>query len=98
MPVKSPKTSPLSPSSNGLASVGGFPLGGDSSRPHSKKPPWQYSRVAESLANDPEFIKARIRIDRFITTVVDTKADNTNIEALCTDLESTTTQINISTF
>jgi hypothetical protein len=33
-------------------------------------------RFAESLANDPEFIKARFHIDRFIIITVDTEADH----------------------
>jgi hypothetical protein len=42
------------------------PLGGD-------------SRVVESLADDPEFIKARFHIGRFITTAIDTEVDQANI-------------------
>jgi hypothetical protein len=64
--------------------------------PRSENPSRQYSWVAESLANDLEFIKARFHIGRFITVAVDTKDDHVNIEALYTDLESASAQINVS--
>jgi hypothetical protein len=51
--------------------------------------------VVETLANDLELIKGGLHIGRFITATVDTKADRTNIEALYTDLESSSTQINV---
>jgi hypothetical protein len=96
--AKSPKTSPPSPQSYGLGSVGGYPLGCDSSVPCPEKQPWQYSRIAESLANNPEFIKAGFHIDRFITTAVDTEADRANIKALYSNLESASTCLNVSIF
>jgi hypothetical protein len=73
--VESAKTSPPSPWSFGIGSVG-----------------------SPSLANDPGFIKARLHIGRFITVAVDTEADRTNIKALYTDLESTSTRLNVSIF
>jgi hypothetical protein len=96
MPAESPKTSLSRPQSCGLGSAGGFPLGGDSSVPQSEKPLRRYSRVVESLANDPEFIKGRFHIGWFITTAVDTEVDRVNIKVLYTYLESPSTQINIS--
>jgi hypothetical protein len=95
-PAVYPKNSLLSPCSYGLGATTGFPLGGDSSMPRSENPSRQYSWVAESLANDLEFIKARFHIGRFITVAVDTKDDHVNIEALYTDLESASAQINVS--
>jgi hypothetical protein len=74
-PVEYPKTSPPNPWSYGLRSTGEFPLGGDSSVPHSEEQPRQYSPVAESLADNPEFIKLEIHIRRFITVVVDTEVN-----------------------
>jgi hypothetical protein len=50
----------------------------------------------ETLANNPNFIQAGFHIGRFITTVVDTEADRLNTEALWTELESTSTRINVS--
>jgi hypothetical protein len=55
-------------------------------------------RFAVSLANDPEFIKARFHIDRFIIITVDTEADRANIEVLYIDLKSTLTRINVIIF
>jgi hypothetical protein len=39
--------------------------------PQPENPLWQYSWVAESLANDPEFIKAGFYNGRFIIATVD---------------------------
>jgi hypothetical protein len=50
------------------------------------------------LANDPEFINVGFHIGNFITTVVDTEANCANIESLYTDLDSTSTRINVSIF
>jgi hypothetical protein len=66
--------------------------------PHSEEQPQQYSRVAESLADNREFIKFRFHIDRFITAVVDTKVNQVNIRVLYSDLESASTRLNVSIF
>jgi hypothetical protein len=50
--------------------------------PHPEKQPQQYSRVTESLADNPVFIKAKFHISRFITVAIDTEADQVNIKAL----------------
>jgi hypothetical protein len=52
--------------------------------------------VAESIANDPEFIKDGFHISRFITATMDTKDNHVNIDALYMDLETASTQINVS--
>jgi hypothetical protein len=52
--------------------------------------------VAESLANNLEFIKARFHIDRFITDAVDTEAERANTKALQTNLASASTRIDVS--
>jgi hypothetical protein len=62
-----------------------------SSVPHSEEQPWKYSRVAESLADNPEFIKVGFHIGRFIIAAVDTKADRANTKMLYSDLESAST-------
>jgi hypothetical protein len=64
----------------------------------SEKQPQQYSWVVESLADNPKFIKVRFRIGRFITVVVDTKADQANIKALYLNLESASTYLKVSIF
>jgi hypothetical protein len=52
--------------------------------------------VAETLANDPDFVQAGFHIGRFITVVVDTEAGRLNTKALRTELESTSTKINVN--
>jgi hypothetical protein len=94
--AESPKTCPPCPRFHGLGSTDDFPLGGDSSMLQSENPPQQYSWVAESLANDPDFIKVGFHRGRIITTVVDIQDDCANIEALYMDQESTSTWINVS--
>jgi hypothetical protein len=64
----------------------------------SEKQPQQYSWVVESLADNPKFIKVRFRIGRFITVVVDTKADQANIKVLYLNLESASTYLKVSIF
>jgi hypothetical protein len=49
------------------------------------------------LWDNPEFIKAGFHIIRFVTVVVNTKADRENIKVLYSDLESTSARINVST-
>jgi hypothetical protein len=48
------------------------------------------------LANNPDFIQAGFQIGRFITVVVDTKADRLNTDALNTEMESTSTRIYVT--
>jgi hypothetical protein len=57
---------------------------------------WRYSKAKESLAKDPEFVKVGFHIGRFIMAVVDTKKDRTNMDGLYNDLESASTQLNVS--
>jgi hypothetical protein len=65
-PTESPKTFPLSPRSYGLQATGGYQRGEGSSMPRPKKQSRQYSRVAECLFDNPEFIQAGFHISRFI--------------------------------
>jgi hypothetical protein len=97
-PTESPKTSPPSPQSHGLRSAGEYPLGGNSFIPHLEKQPRQYSWVDESLTDNPEFVKARFHIGRFITVVVGIKADQANMKVLYSNLEFALTCLNVSTF
>jgi hypothetical protein len=95
-PAESPKTTPPNNPCNGISSAGEAPIGGDSAQPQPKSLPRRTPLVKESLANDLNFIHARFHIGRFITVVVDTKADRLNTEALHTELDSASTRINVS--
>jgi hypothetical protein len=64
--------------------------------PRLKKQPRQYSRVAESLWDNPDFIQARFHIGRYVTASVNFEAERENIKALYSSLETTSTQINVS--
>jgi hypothetical protein len=91
-----PKTTPLNNPYNGIGSTGKDPIGGDCAQPQPESLPWWTPLVAETLANDPDFIQAEFHIGRFITAVVDTEADRLNTEALQTEMESTSTRIYVS--
>jgi hypothetical protein len=49
-----------------------------------------------SLWDNPEFVRAGFHADRFVTTVVDTEADQENIMELYTSLRTTSTQSDVS--
>jgi hypothetical protein len=70
------------PRSCGLGSTSGYQPGKGSSLSQSEKYPQQNSQVVESLWDNPEFIQLRFYIGRFITTPLDTEADQGNIKAL----------------
>jgi hypothetical protein len=94
--AKSPKTTPPNNHCHRIGSTGEDPIGGNSAQPQPKSLPRQTLLVAETLANDPDFIHAGFHIGRFIIAVVDTKANRLNTEALRTELESTSTRIYVS--
>jgi hypothetical protein len=54
------------------------------------------SRVDDSLAKDPSFIKVECHIGKFIMAAVNTKAEKTDIQALRHDLDIASLHINIS--
>jgi hypothetical protein len=56
----------------------------------------QHSRVIESLWDNPDFILAGFHVGRFVTAIVDTKADQDNINALYYSLKRTLDQIDVS--
>jgi hypothetical protein len=89
-PVESPKKKivPLSPQSHGLGIAGRVPSGGDSARPQALNSPQSLPRVVESLTKDLDFIKVGFHIGRFMTVVVNTKAERADIQALRSDLDS----------
>jgi hypothetical protein len=64
--------------------------------PRVSKSARQYSQVEESLAKDPEFVKAGFHIGRFITAVVDIEKDHANMDALYNDMVSASARLNVS--
>jgi hypothetical protein len=50
------------------------------------------SRVIDNL----DFIQTRFHVSRFVTTAVDTEADQDNIKALYSSLKNTSEQIDVS--
>jgi hypothetical protein len=94
--AESPKTTPPNNSSHGIGSASEDPIGGISTQPQPKSLPRRTPPVPEILANDPDFIQAGFHIGRFTTVVVDTEVDHLNTVALRTELESTSTRINMS--
>jgi hypothetical protein len=53
-------------------------------------------RVADFLAEDPDFIKARFHFGRFVTAAVNTEAEHAEIQALQSDMDSAARHINVS--
>jgi hypothetical protein len=95
-PTESPRISPTSPRSYGLGATCGYHHGEGSSVPQPEKPSWPYSRVTESLFNNPEFIQDGFHIDRFVTAIADTEADQANTKALYLALETDLTHLDVS--
>jgi hypothetical protein len=94
--AESPKTTPPNNPCHGISSTGEYPIGGNSAQPQPKSLPRRTPLVAKTLGNDPDFIQASFNIGRFITAMVDTEADRLNTELLQTELESTSTRINVT--
>jgi hypothetical protein len=88
--------SPLSPGSYGLEALSGWQNGEGSSMPRSGKQPCPFSRVAEFLWDNLDFIHARFHIGRYVTTSVNSEAEQENIKALYSTLETNSAQINVS--
>jgi hypothetical protein len=95
-PTESSRTSPMSPLSYGLGAIGGYHHGEGSSMPLPEKPSRPYSRVVESLFDNPKFIQSGFHIGWFVTVVVDTEADRTNTKALYSALETASTHLDVS--
>jgi hypothetical protein len=84
-----------SPQPHGFGAAGGAPGKGESTQ-HNVETPLQTSlRVADSLPKDPDFIKARFHIGRFVTVAVNTKAHHAEIQALQSDMDSAALHINV---
>jgi hypothetical protein len=75
----------------------GAPGPSDSASPNVESLPQVFSRVADSLEKDPNFIKTGFHIGQFLTAAVNTEAEQSDIEALWAGLDSTSLQINVST-
>jgi hypothetical protein len=91
------KMAPLSPQMHKLNIASGAPGPSDSASPSVESLPRVFSRVADSLEKDPDFIKTGFHIGRFLTAAVNTEAEQSDIQALWAGLDSTSLQINVST-
>jgi hypothetical protein len=74
-PTERQEASLQSPKSFGLEAHGGPQPVEGLSVPRPEKQPWQYSCVAESLWDNPDFIQAGFHIGRYVTASVNTKAE-----------------------
>jgi hypothetical protein len=88
--------SPQNSQSYGLGAPGGHQLGEGSSIPESRKQPRQYSHAAESLWDNLEFIQASYHTRRYVTSSVNTKAEQEQIKALYSSMKTTSELIDIS--
>jgi hypothetical protein len=87
---------PLSPRSHGLGAPGGSQNDEGSSMPRSGKQLQLYSRVAESLWDNPNFIQAGFHIVLYVTTSMNSEVERENIKALYSNIETTSAQIIVS--
>jgi hypothetical protein len=62
----------------------------------SKKQPRPFSRVAESLCDNPDFIHAEFHIGHYVTASMNSDAERENIKALYSSLKTNLAQINVS--
>jgi hypothetical protein len=82
--------------SYGLGAPGGRQPDECSSVPGSRKQLQQYSRVTESLWDNPEFIQAGYHIGRYVTGSVNTEAEQEWIKALYSSMKTTLELIDVS--
>jgi hypothetical protein len=95
-PFKHPEVSPQSPQSFGHGAPRGSQPGGNSFVPRSRKQPRQYSRVAESLWDNPDFIQTRYHVGRFVAASVNTKGEREQIWALYSSMKTTSELVDVS--
>jgi hypothetical protein len=81
-PARHQDASPVSPKSFGLGAHGGQQSGEGPSVLRSWKQPRQYSRVAESLWDNLDFIEAGFHIGRYVSVAMNTQAEQEQIKAL----------------
>jgi hypothetical protein len=64
--------------------------------PSPEKQPRQYSQVVESLWDNPNFIQAGFHIGRYVSTSVNTQAEQEQIKALYSSMKTTSQLIDVS--
>jgi hypothetical protein len=66
--------------------------------PRPKRQPRQYSRVAESLWDNPDFIQAGFHIGRYVSVSVNIQAEQEQIKVLYSSMKTTSELIVVSTY
>jgi hypothetical protein len=87
---------PIIPKSFGLGAHGGPQLGEGSSVPRPEKQPRQYSRVVESLWDNPDFIQAGFHISRYVSASKNAQGEQEQIKALYSSMKTTYELIDVS--
>jgi hypothetical protein len=88
--------SPQNSQPYGLGALGGGQPDEGSSAPGFGQQLRQYSRVAESLRDNLEFIQAGYHIGRYVTASVNTEAERERIKALYSSMKTTSELIDVS--
>jgi hypothetical protein len=92
------EASPQSPKSFGLGAHGGPQTGEGSSVPRPENQPCQYSRVAESLWDNPDFIQVGFHIGQYVSVSVNTAAKQEQIKALYSSMKTTSELVGVSIY
>jgi hypothetical protein len=90
------EASPISPKSFGLGAHGGPQQGEGSPVPRPEKQPRQYSRLVETLWDNLDFIQVGFHIGRYVSTSMNTQAEQEQIKALYSSMKTTSKLIDIS--
>jgi hypothetical protein len=85
-----------SPQAHGWGAAANAPIGEGSTWPWVEEVPQSSLQVTDSLAQDPNFIKVECHIGKYITTTVNTEAEQEDIQAVWSDLDSASLHINVS--
>jgi hypothetical protein len=94
-PAMPQDASPLNPKSFGLGAHGGSQSGEASFVPRPEEQPRQYSRVAESLSDNPNFSQAGFHISRYVLASVNTEAEQEQIKPLYSSMQTTSGLIDV---
>jgi hypothetical protein len=86
----------LNPQKHGLRAAADAPTGEGLARPRVKEVPLPSPRVANSLAQDPDFIKVGCLIGKNIMATVNTETEHADIQPLQSDLDSASLRIKVS--
>jgi hypothetical protein len=97
-PTKHQEASPEDPKSFRLGARGGPQAGECSSMPRIEKQLRQYSRVAESLWDNPDFIQASYHIGRYVSASVNTEIEWELIKALYSSMRTTSKLVDVSIY